>query len=510
MKGIKRENIVKSVSVVFLLSLIASLLSFICEMMFANSFGVSEATDAFTIASQIPVILFSVVTASISTTVVPLYSREVQTKTKEEAQQFISKFVTLVAIVSIGIVIIEEIIAPFIINIFSPGINDTTFAYAVRFIRILFPTVVFTGIMSAFMGVLQVHKAFGKSNILMIIRECVYAIFIIVLSKTIGIYAAIFGLLIASFIEFLFSYVFVSSKVKVKPNFHFKDKRILEALRMSLPIFLGIGAAEINRLVDKIVASFLPAGNISMLNYASKLSDALTSLIVGAISTVMFPYFADLAVKKDKEGLSKTFFITMDAYVFLTIPIVIGGMILSQSIVEVAFMRGAFSQKNANFVAYLFAGYLFSMLFAAIRQTGAKLFYAEGNTKTPMINTIIGIIVNIVLNFVLGYYLGAFGLVLATVISTALIAILLLVSARKYLIADMWKGFFLSLFKSLISGLGMAIVLILVSPIMNKFGTFLSLILSVLLGMVIYGVLLYTLGKKEIKNILNIVSKKAD
>lgn len=508
MSAKSKQNVASSVGIVFVLSLGTSLLSFVCEMFFAMYFGVSAETDAFAIASQIPAILFAVVPAAISTTVVPLYSKMFHNDDLEGSQKFISRFTTMIAVFTVACVVICEIIAPVIVKLFSPGIDDKTFAYAVKFIRITFPTIIFTSIMGIFMGVLQVHKKFGRSSFLEIIRQCVYAILIIVLHGYFGIYAAVFGLLIASIIEFLFSYCFVASKVKLKPDFNVKDQNVINAIKMSVPIFAGIGTAEINRLVNKIAASFLDSGSISTLNYASRLSGAFTSLVVASISTVMFPYFAEKASKNDREGLSKMFFLTLNAYLILTIPIIAGGVILRQELVEAAFLRGAFTKENAYVVAGLFAGYLLSMIFSALKQTGAKLFYAQGNTKTPMVNTIIGVCLNIVLNIILGYFMGAMGLVYATVISTAIISVLLLISARKYIDIGMWKGFSVVALKTLGASAAMAGVLMLLMPIVSDFNGIVSVVLLVGAGAIAYGVLLLLLAKKEIKEIVSIIKNK--
>ena len=500
-------NAAKSVVLVFVLSLVTSLISFFCEMVYANYFGVSAETDAFTIASQIPVILFSVVTSSVSTTVIPLYSKIKHNDGIERAQQFASRFLTLLAVVSIALVSICELLAPLIVKLFAPGAEQITFDYAVRFIRITFPTIIFTGLMSICMGVIQVHKRFGKSSVLSIVRQIVYIAFIISLHRHVGIYAAVLGLLISSIVEFIMALAFTSREIKLSLNFHFKDSNIIEAFKMSVPIFAGIGAAEINRLVDKIVVSFMESGSISMLNYASKLSGAFTSLIIGAISTVMFPYFAEKVSQNDKKGLSETFFLTLNTYLFLTIPIIAGGIILRQELVEIAFLRGAFTKENATAVAVLFAGYLFSMLFSALRQTSTKLFYANRDTKTPMINTLIGIGLNIVLNIVLGYYFGAAGIVYATVASTALISILLLISAKKYIYFTMWRGFFAVLLKVLICVFGMTVALLLAKPLFDGINNILSALILVLIGIVSYGILILLLAKKEVKEIIRVAKK---
>lgn len=504
-----KRNAAKSVGVVFILSLAASLLSFVCEMLFASHFGVSAETDAFAIASQIPVILFAVVTSSISTTVVPVYSKLLHKEGSERSQQFVSRFSALIACVSAALVAVCVLFAPAVVRLFSPGVEAEVFACAVKYIRFTFPIIIFTGLMSTYMGVLQVHGRFAKSSVLTVIRQCVYACCIVLLHKYVGIYAAVFGLLLSSVCEFLVSFIFVSLEIKIKPDFHFNDPSILEAVKMSGPIFIGIGAAEINQAVNKIVASFLEAGSISMLNYASKLSGAFTSLLTTAISTVMFPYFAEKAAKNDRKGLSEIFFLTLKAYLILTVPIIVGGVVLRQELVEAAFLRGAFTKENALSVAGLFAGYLFSMIFSAIRQTGAKLFYAQGNTKTPMLNTVIGIGINIALNIVLGHYMGAMGLVYATVISTAVISVLLMISARSQIDTGLWKGFFATLLKVFLSSAGMAAVLLSVLPLMSSLNTVAVLILAILAGMLVYGALLLVLGRKDLKEIMRIVKKQS-
>lgn len=508
MREPSKQNAAKSMGLVFVLSLVASFLSFVCEMLFAQYFGVSAETDAFTIASQIPVILFSVVTVSISTTVVPLYSKLLHNEGVAYSQQFVSKFMTLIAGIAIIFVAICEILAPGIVKLFSPGIAEKTFVYAVRFIRISFPTILFTGLMSVCMGVLQVHKSFGKSSLLTIIRQCVYGLCLILLHEHKGIYAAVGGLLAASVIEFVIAYAFSATEMKIKLDFQLKDANIFQAIRMSGPIFVGIGAAEINRLVDKIVASFLESGSLSMLNYASKLSGAFTSLLTSAISTVMFPYFAERAAKNDRNGLSEVFFMTLKTYLILTIPVAVGGMILRQELVEIAFLRGVFTKDNAASVARLFAGYLLLIVFSALRQTGARLFYSKGDTRTPMVNTVIGIGLNIILNVVLGYFMGAMGLVLATVISTAVISILLMISARKHIDVTLWTDFFSMLLKTMTASAAMAVVLILVMPLMAGWNQIVTLVLAVIMGMFVYGVLLLLIGKKEVKEIVRIVKNK--
>lgn len=75
MREPSKQNVAKSAGVVFVFSLAASILSCGCQMIFANHFGVSAQTDAFSLVLQISGMRFAIVTVSITTTVAPLYSK---------------------------------------------------------------------------------------------------------------------------------------------------------------------------------------------------------------------------------------------------------------------------------------------------------------------------------------------------------------------------------------------------------------------------------------------------
>ena len=94
-------------------------LSFVKEAVIANYFGVSAAVDAYTIAIQIPVLLFSFVSVAIQSVVVPVYSDVLINKGKEVADRYIHKLLSLLLIITISFVIVGECIASPIVYLFS-------------------------------------------------------------------------------------------------------------------------------------------------------------------------------------------------------------------------------------------------------------------------------------------------------------------------------------------------------------------------------------------------------
>ena len=71
-----KENIAKSAIGVTIVMIIGYFLSFGKEALVAYYFGVSPEVDAYTIAIQVPVVLFSFVAVAIQSVIVPLVPRE--------------------------------------------------------------------------------------------------------------------------------------------------------------------------------------------------------------------------------------------------------------------------------------------------------------------------------------------------------------------------------------------------------------------------------------------------
>ena len=81
-----KENIAKSAIGVTIVMIIGYFLSFGKEALVAYYFGVSPEVDAYTIAIQVPVVLFSFVAVAIQSVIVPLYSDILYNQSRENDQ----------------------------------------------------------------------------------------------------------------------------------------------------------------------------------------------------------------------------------------------------------------------------------------------------------------------------------------------------------------------------------------------------------------------------------------
>ena len=87
-----------------------------------------------------------------------------------------------------------------------------------------------------------------------------------------------------------------------------------------------------------------------------------------------------LLTENNKVEFNKSIITSINTFILLVIPISVGAIILSTSIVRILFQRGEFDAR---------ATYMTSV---------ALVFYSLQDTKTPMINGSIAMGLNIILN----------------------------------------------------------------------------------------------------------------
>ena len=155
----ERHNHLKTVSTVMLLTLIGKVLGLVRDMLMGHYFGTGMEASAFTVASQIPRNFFDAIFASaISASFIPVFNDCLEKKGKDEAFRLSNSFITLMGLFTIllsaaGIVLAGPFAALQAGG--EAGFDAATLALCTRLLRILFPTIVFTGLAFSMVGVLQ-------------------------------------------------------------------------------------------------------------------------------------------------------------------------------------------------------------------------------------------------------------------------------------------------------------------------------------------------------------------
>ena len=481
-----KENIAKTTIWFTIVMCIGYLVSFAKEAVVANYFGVSKEVDAYMVALQVPVILFAFVAVAIQSVVVPLYSDLLYKKGSEESNVFACNLLITVLLFASIFFIIGELFAGSIIYIFAPGFVLETHNLATKLLRITLPTIFFSLVAQVLTAVLNVHKRFVLPSISVVILNIGLILTIVLLHSRFGIVVACLGQIVGGICQTLFLVFIIRKLFHWRLVFNLNDGTLKQAMKMSLPVFWSISIAEINAMVNKMVASFLFVGSIAAMGYAQKINSLFISFFTSAIATIVYPMYAESVAKGDISQLNSRINLTLSAYFFFLVPVMLFVLCYRQEIIELAFARGAFDLAAVDVTQQLLGFYVIGILFLALRGTVTNVFYSLKDSKTPAKNATVGIVINIFLNLTLPFVMGVNGLALATSLTSIYITSTLLWSLLKMHNELNLKSFFSNIRGIIFASLLAFVIMIFVKSFITGLPNYISLIIGVLVCVIVY------------------------
>lgn len=508
--------------ILMILTVISKFIGLGRDSLVASAFGATYQTDAYLLALTIPYMVFDLFGSAITTSFMPILSESYSKKGKSDMFALANSIMNILIIVTSIALIIVWLFTPQIVRLLAPTFNDTAYSLSVKLTKLSVLNILFLSLNSGFTAILQALDEFTAASIVGIVMNIPIILYILIFDS-INIVGLTVATIVGNGIQLLV-YIpwLIKNKYKYRTYIQFKDTRIKKMLLLVSPILIGIGVDKINSIVTKSMASTLIEGSIATLDIANKLNSMLYLTFAAAIVTVIYPSLAREGSSKEltkfKQYLSKAI-ISVN---LLMIPSAFAMVILRVPIISVLFKHGSFDDRAVEMTAvailYLSAG----MIFFAIRDVCNRAFYSLQDTKTPMINGVLGVSVNIVLNIVLGKLMGLGGLALATSITAFVISALLVINLRKKLGNIGFKKILVSSMKILVSSIVMGIgILLLRNALQISTAAYNSNLLIILLcsalGCIIYSLMLIILKEEEffsafysIKSRFNYKNKKAD
>jgi putative peptidoglycan lipid II flippase len=135
------------------------------------------------------------------------------------------------------------------------------------------------------------------------------------------------------------------------------------------------------------------------------------TIIATAIGTAVFPTLSELAAQRQLAELRATTRKALGAILLLNVPATIGLIVLRQSLAGLAF-----GNENADIVAYALQFYALGLVGHSALEVAARTFYAQQDTRTPLIVAAGAMLVTVTASLALMRPLSYGGLALANTI----------------------------------------------------------------------------------------------
>ncbi|MCD6317774.1 polysaccharide biosynthesis C-terminal domain-containing protein, partial [Candidatus Aerophobetes bacterium] len=192
---------------------------------------------------------------------------------------------------------------------------------------------------------------------------------------------------------------------------------------------IGMITVGLNPFVDKTMASWLGEGSVSVLHYADRLYMIPVSFMCAGLFPVVLSHWSkDYYQKEEKSWLLQKVRNTAKLVLRTSSIIFLVLVLLSQSLVRLAFGHGKFDPKYLHILHWTFICYLFGLIPYTVGSMFTRGHLVLKNTSFLMKLAIFNCFLNVVLNYVLMQFIGVAGIALSTSITFLIIAILLFAS----------------------------------------------------------------------------------
>jgi putative peptidoglycan lipid II flippase len=182
------------------------------------------------------------------------------------------------------------------------------------------------------------------------------------------------------------------------PRWAWTHPDVQRILKLMLPTLFGSSVAQINLLLDTLIASFLIAGSQTWLAQTDRLLEFPLGIFGVALGTVILPSLSRHHVSTDRDGFSRALDWGLRTALLIAVPAMIGLVILAKPMVATLFQHGRFTAHDVDMAGLSLAALSLGLPAFALVKVVAPAFYARQDTRTPVRAGVAAMVANMVMN----------------------------------------------------------------------------------------------------------------
>ena len=412
------------------MTLISRVLGFVRDMVLARVFGAGLATDAFFVAFRIPNFLRRLFgEGGFTQAYVPVFTEYKEQHGLESLRDLADHVIGTLAAILAVLTAIGVAAAPALVLVFAPGFYDEPEKYALAgdLLRLTFPYVFFISLVAAAGAMLQSFSRFAVPAFTpVLLNVCLIAGALWAAPRfEVPIHALGWAVFVAGGVQLAFQVPFLLRiGVLPRPRWGWRHPGVQRVITLLIPTLFAASVAQINLLLDTLIASLLQTGSVSWLYYADRLLEFPLGVFGVALGTALLPRLSAQHARADPDGFRGTMEQALRLVAVIGVPAAAGLALLAGPILATLFGYGEFTADDTSMAAIALVGYALGLpafLLIKILQPG---FFSRQDTRTPMRIGAAALGINMVFNVALvgsavwtGFHAPHAGLALATSLS---------------------------------------------------------------------------------------------
>ena len=423
--------------------LFGQLMGLIRGILVASAFPAAEL-DAFSAANRVSETLFNLIAAgALGSAFLPTFTGLLVRNDRVSAWKLASSLINLVTLILSLAALLAALFAPQIVHyLLAPGLSrdPDLFALTINLLRIQTISAVLFGLGGLVISILNAHQIFFIPQITAAMYQIGQIFGVLVLARWMGIYGLAWGVVIGASLFLLIQLPpLFRLKGEFSPSLGWTNPDLRNVIRLMGPRVFGAAVVQLNFWVNTNLGSRMAAGSLISLSYGFMLMLMAQAVIAQSVAIAAMPTFSAQHALGKQDEMRTSLASALRGMFLLALPASMGLILLARPIVSMLYQRGEFNATVAEMTAWALLWYAAGLVGHSVMEVLTRAFYAQHDTRTPVIIGTIAMGLNVVFSFTFARLFSQIGwmphggLALANSLATALEATALFIFMRRRL-----------------------------------------------------------------------------
>ena len=405
----RQGGLLRSTAVFSAMTFLSRVSGLVRDQVYAAVFGASPAMDAFVVAFRIPNFMRRLsAEGSFSMAFVPVLAEYRARQDHAAVKALVDRVAGTLTAFLLVLTAAAVLAAPWIMPVFAPGfgIDTDQGRLAAEMLRITFPYALFISLASLAGGILNSYERFAipaLSPVLMNLAMITAALCIAPYMRE-PVLALAWGVFAAGVLQLGFQ---LPSLAKLgllpRPRWGGTDPGVRRIMKLMLPTLFGASVAQVNLLLNTIMASFLVGGSVTWLYYTDRLLEFPLGMFGVAIGTVILPHLSGRHASTDPQGFSKALDWGFRLCLLIGVPACLGLILCAEPLIATLFQHGNFSARDTAMARLSLVAQATAVPAFLLVKVLAPAFYSRQDTRTPVKSAVASVIGNMLFTAALLY-----------------------------------------------------------------------------------------------------------
>ncbi len=485
----------------------------------ARAFGASPELDAFFYANRVSETLFLLVAGgALGSAFIPAFTGLLAKDDKEAAWRLASSLANAVTLALSLLALVAAFFAPQVVRYaLAPGLSQDPklFALIISLLRIQLISAVLFGIGGLIVGILNAHQVFLVPALTPAMYQLGIIFGTVFLVPSMGVYGLAWGVVIGAV---LYLVIQIPSLLNQHGKYSFRlglgDPYTRQVILLMGPRLLGVAVVQLNFWVNNNLASRMEEGSATSLTYGFSLMLMAQAAIAQSVAIAAMPTFSAQHALGKVDEMRASLSASLRGIILIAMPASLGLILLREPLIAFLYQRGNFNSHDVQMTAWALLWYAAGMLGHSIMEVLTRAFYAQHDTKTPVLIGTVAMLLNVVFSllfarmFTSAGWMPHGGLALANSLATALEATALFLMMRKRLKGIEGDSILRGAVPALIGAVLMSLAIFGWLRLGDGFQPWLVVPIGVVLGGAVYFTTLFLLRVPELTYMISAVTKR--